>query len=327
MLFSMLKVGILGAGGMGKVHARHYSRMNDVSLLFWERDPERAEDYEKRFEVTKVSSYDELLSKADIIDICLPTDLHLEHGLKAMSSGKAVFIEKPVAGSFEDAMKLHEAAEKAGVVYQPGQVVRFFPEFATGARLVREGKLGTPGAARVHRGGFAPVGSDSWFLDHSRSGGVLLDLAIHDFDFLRWTFGEVDRLTSRSVGAKIGHGPDYALTVLHFKSGVVAHVESTWMDPIGFRTTFELSGSKGTIEFDSRKAANLKAHFTGKTFFESPLNADDDPYFRQLTSFLNAVKTNSKPEVTGLDGAMAVAISHAALESARSLKAIVPPSA
>src|SRR5204863_4959008 len=143
-----------------------------------------------------------------------------------------------------------DAAAKANVPLMPGQVVRFFAEYATGNRLVKEGKVGKPAAARTRRGGLAPMGSHGWFQDYQRSGGVLLDLAVHDFDWLRWTLGEVKHLYSRSVGVATDGGPDYALTVLTFESGAVAHVESTWMDPSGFRTAFEVCGSEGMIQFD-----------------------------------------------------------------------------
>ncbi len=322
----MIKVGILGAGGMGNVHARQNKKMADVDVRFYDLDEERSETFTKRWDIPAADSLDKLISASDVIDVCLPTDLHLEFGLKAISAGRALFVEKPVARTFEDAVKLAEAADKAGVVYQPGQVVRFFPEFANGNRLVSDGTVGTPGAARMRRGGLAPTGSDSWFMDHSRSGGVLLDLAIHDFDWLRWTLGEVTQLSSRSLGARTRSGPDYALTTLSFKSGAIAHVESTWMDPSGFRTAFEVCGSKGMIEFDSRQTATLRAHFPIKSYYEAPLAPLDDPYYRQLTAFLNAVKTRSKPPVTGWDGAMAVGIALAALESAKTGAPVVPPS-
>ncbi len=312
---------------MGNVHARQYKKMPDVDVAFFDLDSPRANTFIERWGYPLAGSIEELYAKSDVIDVCLPTDLHLEYGLKAITARKALFMEKPIARTFEDAMKLHEAADKARVPYGAGQVVRFFPEFAEGKKLVAEGKIGTPGAARTHRGGFAPTGSDSWFMDHARSGGVLLDLAVHDFDWLRWTLGEVKELTSRSVAAKTGKGPDYALTTLAFENGAIAHVESTWMDPSGFRTAFEVCGSKGMIEFDSRTTQTLRTHMPGKTMAEAPLSQLDDPYYKQLSAFLNAVKSGASVPVSGLDGAMAVGIAMTALESARTGQSLRPPRA
>lgn len=319
----MLKVGILGAGGMGNVHARQYGKMADVQALFFEPDEERRTAYAARWNATPVESIDDLISQADVVDVCLPTDLHVDMGLKAIAAGRAVFMEKPVAGNVADAARLVRAADAAGVPFMPGQVVRFFPEFEAGARLVQQGKVGTPAAARTRRGGTAPRGSNSWFMDHSRSGGVLVDLAIHDFDWLRWTLGEVKALYARSVGIQTGSGPDYALTTMTFDSGCVAHVEATWMDPSGFRVTYEVAGSGGLIEYDSRNAATLRTH-TEKTVGEMPQAPTDDPYYKELRGFLNAVQNSTPPPVTGYDGLMAVSIAEAALESARTGRAVSP---
>jgi predicted dehydrogenase len=321
----MFTVGVLGVGGMGNVHARQYRKMSDVDLVFFDPDAERSRTYIDRWQGKPLGSAEELISKSDLVDVCLPTDLHVDLGLKAIAAGKSVVIEKPLCATFEEGLSLVQAAEKAGVHVMPAQVVRFFPEFATGNRLVRDGKVGTPAAARMRRGGLAPKGSDSWFMDHHRSGGVLLDLAIHDFDWLRWTLGEVKHLFSRSLGAQTMSGPDYALTTLTFDSGAVAHVESTWMDPSGFRTSYEVCGSDGMIQFDSRDTPSLRTTVEGsKTVNEGPLLPTDDPYYKQLRGFVEAVQKGTQPSVTALDGLMAVSIASAAIESAKTGKMVSP---
>ncbi|HTQ10508.1 MAG TPA: Gfo/Idh/MocA family oxidoreductase, partial [Fimbriimonadaceae bacterium] len=166
----MVTVGILGAGGMGNVHARHYRRMRDVELFFYDPDQGQSEAFVLRHQVGAAPSPEDLIARCDIVDVCLPTPLHLRYGLAAIDAGKAVFIEKPIAGSIEEGVKLVEAADKARVPLMPGHVIRFFPEWAAGNRMVKRGDVGQPAAARVRRGGAAPKGLDRWFLDHSRSG-------------------------------------------------------------------------------------------------------------------------------------------------------------
>lgn len=314
----MVKVGVLGAGGMGNVHARQYRKMPDVELCFFEPDDGRTKTYIERWQATPIGSAVQLIGSCDVVDVCLPTDLHLEFVLKGISAGKAVFVEKPMARTLDEARQMVEAADKAGVPFMPGQVVRFFADFARGHDLVAQGKVGTPAAARTRRGGKAPGG---WFMDHSRSGGVLIDLAVHDFDWLRWTLGEVKHLFARSLGAKTGKGPDYALTTMTFENGAVAHVEATWMDPGGFRTTFEVAGNKGLIQHDSRQNQSLRL---SSGAFENPLAPTDDPYFKELRGFLDAVQSRSAPPVTGRDGFMALSIALAALESAKTDRVVVP---
>lgn len=320
----MMKVGILGAGGMGNVHARQYRKMSDVELHFFDPLPDKSEQYAKQWEANPHSSPEELISAVDVVDVCLPTDLHVEAALRSISAGRAVFVEKPLARTLVDCRTLIEAADKGNVPLMVGQVVRFFPDFAKGHQLVAAGKIGTPSAARTRRGGTAPMGSRGWFQDYERSGGVLLDLAVHDFDWLRWTLGEIKHLYSRSVGIQAGSGPDYALTTLTFHSGAVAHVEATWMDPSGFRTTFEVAGSQGLIQHDSRQNVALRTSVDGRIFNDGAISPTDDPYYVELRSFLNAVKGGSTPPVTGYDGAMAVSIALAAIESAKSGQVVVP---
>jgi predicted dehydrogenase len=320
---------------MGNVHAKQYRKMSDVELTFHDRDRDRTKAFTDKWDAVSVNSIEELIASVDVIDICLPTDLHLDTGLKAIAAGRAVFVEKPIARSLAEARALRDAADKAGVPLMPGQVVRYFSEFTNGHQLVKKGAIGTPAAARTRRGGKAPGGSQGWFMDHARSGGVLVDLAIHDFDWLRWTLGEVKFLYSRSVAAERGTGPDYALTTLTFENGAVAHVESTWMDPGGFRTSFEVAGSDGLIQFDSRLNAALRTvrldpDTTGdylpgtSTAAETPQSDLDDPYYLELNAFLEAVRNGTPVPVTAEDGVRALSIALAAVESTQTRQVVYP---
>jgi predicted dehydrogenase len=321
----MIRVGILGAGGMGNVHARQYRKMPDVELTFFDPLEDRAKAYSERWNVSPAPSAEAILDSCDVVDICLPTDMHLEFALKGIAAGRAVFLEKPMSRTLDEARQILEAADKAGVPFMPGQVVRFFPEFSAGNRLVKSGKVGKPAAARTRRGGGAPTGAGGWFQDHSRSGGVLLDLGIHDFDWLRWTLGEVTHLYSRTVGAKTMQGPDYGLTTMTFDNGAVGHAEATWMDPGGFRVTFEVAGSDGLIEFDSRHNAAVRTTTPEVKAAETPLSGTDDPYYLELRSFLDAVCGGTPPPVSAYDGFMAVSIALAAIESAQTGQVVAPP--
>lgn len=320
-----MRIGIVGAGGMGNVHARHHRNIPGVEPAVFDIDPERRKALAERWKVSEKGSFEETLKWADAIDLCIPTPLHLELGMKVIAAGKALFVEKPIAGTVEDAATLVSAAQKAGVPLMPGHVVRFFPEFKKAHEVIESGEIGNPAAARTRRGGGMPKGAGLWFSDHSKSGGVLLDLAIHDFDWLRWTLGEVKSVFSKSLSSLRGEGPDYALTTLQFDSGAVAHVEATWMDPSGFRVTFEVCGSGGMIEYDSRLTPSLKTSLDGSpTVNEAPLAPTDDPYYNQLSGFVAAVQGGKEPPVTGFDGLMAVSIATAAIESAQTGKIVSP---
>jgi predicted dehydrogenase len=319
-----MKVGIVGTGGMGSVHARAYAQMPDVELFGFDRNEERLSAVMESTVGTTTVSVKKLIEAVDIVDICLPTDMHESVAVQAMEAGKTVYCEKPLARTLDSARSMVTTARKLGVRFGVGQVVRYFPEFRRAHDLVVDGAVGKSAAVRTHRGGSAPTGSESWFMDHSRSGGVLVDLAIHDFDWLRWTFGEVKSVVARSVAAKKGRGPDYALAVLTHESGTVSHVEATWMDPAGFSTAFEIAGSEGLLNYDSRAAASLQLSVAGKTSYEANLTPTDEPYYLELRAFLDAVGDGSAVPVGIEEGFHALAISLAALQSAETGKACVP---
>jgi len=318
----MRTVGIIGSGHMGTVHTTHYLRIPGVEVVVWDADPARLSAFCQKHGVLAASSHADLMSKADLVDVCLPTDLHLSTALEAIAAGRHVFVEKPICPTVADCRTLMSAADKAGVKLVPGHVVRYFKEFRTAHDLVVNGKVGKPAAARVRRGGKTPLGSDGWFRDIHRSGGVLLDLAVHDFDWLNWTLGPVTSVYSRSVGvAGTSNVPgDYALTTLKFGSGAVAHTETTWMDPSGFRTSLEVCGSDGMIEFDSRNNQAVKTLTDGAVVYDNALHSTDDPFYQQLSTALAYCFDGGEPGVTALEGAQAVAIAEAALTSARTQK-------
>jgi len=315
----VLKVGLIGAGGMGGVHARQYAKMNDVEVRFFDRSADKTVEFAQRTGYHSATSMEQLLDWADCMDICLPTDLHVDCAISCIERQKPTLVEKPMALDIEQCQKLIAAEKQHQVKVMPAQVLRWFPEYRKGHFLVQEGTVGNPGAVRMRRGGKAPVGFEGWFQDIKRSGGVLLDLAIHEFDWLRWTFGEVESVLARSVRfnqPELEAAGDYALITLKFKSGCVGHVEATWMDPSGFRTMFEVCGSEGMIEHDSRRIGVIRAHTASGSQAENPMHQFDDPYYLQIRSFLDAVRDDSPLPVSTHDGMMAVAIARACIESA-----------
>lgn len=319
-----MRIGLLGAGGMGRVHARHYARRGDVELLIHDRVPEHAATLANATGGTPVDAIDDLIARADAIDVCLPTPLHRDVALRAIAAGRAVLVEKPMTRTFEEGLEIVEAAERANVPLMAAQVVRYFADFARAHALVEGGAVGKPAAARIRRGGKAPQGSEGWFQNLEMSGGVLLDIAIHDFDWLRWTLGEVSHLYARSVGIQDGHGPDYALTTLTFESGAVAHVESTWMDPAGFRTTLEVAGSEGLVSHDTRQNAFLRTATETGVATDGGLVPEDDPYYKEIDGFVRVLRDGTPVPVPGREGLAALAISLAAIESAKTGRVVRP---
>src|SRR5579862_4618190 len=122
-----MRVGILGTGGMGSVHARAYAGMPDVELFAFDRNAERLDSVVKPIGAERLGSIEALVTAVDVVDICLPTDMHEAVAGQAIAQGKAVFCEKPLARTLESARRMIEAANGAGTLFGVGQVVRFFP--------------------------------------------------------------------------------------------------------------------------------------------------------------------------------------------------------
>lgn len=314
-----MRVGVVGCGGMGGVHANKYALMPDVEVSVFDVDTAKLEAFCTARKLKQSASLDDLLSGSDAVDVCLPTAFHREAAVRSLEAGKPTLVEKPLARTVEDCQAMIEAAKRGGAMLIPAHVVRYFPELRAAHELIMGGRIGTPASIRLRRGGGAP--KMDWFQDLEISGGILLDLAVHELDWLLWTLGPATSVSSRSVrlGKTVGGAEfngDYALTTISFESGAVAHVESTWMDPSGFRVTLEASGSDGMIEFDTRENPSLRAH-TASTATENNYAPSDDPYFKQLRAFVDAAAGRSKPAVTAEEGMAAVRLACAAIESSK----------
>jgi len=330
------RIALIGAGTMGGEHGRQWAAVPGVEIV-----GVLAESREEAARVAEAAScpafgrdeFDALLrqTKPDIVDVCVPTPVHREYVERAAAAGKAVFVEKPLARTLEDCDAIVEAVERANVPLMAGHVLRFFPEYAGAKRLVDVGGVGKPVAIRTARLAGMPGGGKTWYGDSAQSGGVVLDMIVHDFDWLRWTFGSVARVFAQGLYGRPEHAGqrDYALVTLRLESGAVAHVTGSWAHPSGFRTTLEIAGDAGLIEHDSALTAPLtfSPHKTeggggGVAVPESPLAAGDNPYFLELSAFIEALQKSIPPPVTVYDAREAARIALAALESIETGKAV-----
>jgi predicted dehydrogenase len=274
---------------------------------------------------------DDLLAQADVdvIDICLPTPLHASHAIRALQAGKHVFCEKPIARTMDEARQVGEAARIARGKFTVGHVVRFFPEYVRAHDLIQAGHIGKAGVIRTMRGGaFPPWSYQNWMGDFDQSGGVILDVGCHEFDWLRWNFGEVTRVFARGLAYnELAHGTnrDHGLIVLRFASGALAHVEVMWSMPRGspFITKVEVAGDRGMILFDNQSSMPIRGYWAGEgaagggaatAVPESPVAVS--PFQAEIAHFLECVRDDRQPLVGVEDAVKALEISLAALESA-----------
>lgn len=323
----MLKVGIIGAGGMGNLHASVYEGMPNVELVaISDIRKEVAASAGNKFKAKVFYSADELINSggADMIDVCTPTPMHKEYVIKAAQAGKHVICEKPMARKLDEAQDMISACKSAKVKFMVGHVVRFFPEYMKIKELIDHGAVGTPAVVRASRSVSVASGWENWYSNYDLSGGLILELMIHDFDVLRWYFGEVKRVFANE---SIKKGAEYALVTLRFENGVIAHLEGSRAEFLSFKSTLEVAGDGGLIDFDSNTAKPINVCIGKKGDYDKETTipsspADESPYHRELFSFVDCIEKNLKPPIDGMDAAKSLEVAIAALESVKTGRVI-----
>ncbi|MFE6968103.1 Gfo/Idh/MocA family protein [Isoptericola sp. NPDC057653] len=320
-----LTVGLVGAGGIARAHAPAWRALGaDLVVHSVAGASELAAAHGGRAAAT----LDELLDTVDVVDVVTPTPTHLDVAAAALAAGRHVLCEKPLARTSADAVAMLDAARAADRQLYPGHVVRFFPEYALMRGAVQDGEIGRPAVLRFARGGMFPVWSP-WFADDAASGGVVLDLMIHDIDVARWVAGEVTSVfaTRRSL-EEDGRPHTLAHVVLTHAGGAITHVRGLWGAPhTTFRTSFHVAGDAGVLRFDSAEARGVRSDLppvpTGGQDRPAPA-AGESPYLTEIREFARAFAASPTalapddprtPRVSAVDGVVAVELADAALAS------------
>jgi len=314
----MLRVGIAGFGFMGRMHYRCWKDIDGVEIAaICDINPNIVEDTKKgggniegaeeQIDFTGIELYtdfDKMLAdaKLDAVSITLPTYLHPDCSVKALEAGVNVLCEKPMALNAKECERMMAAAKSSGKVLQIGHCVRFWPEYAKTKEIIDSGEYGRVIAATFQRLGAAPTWSiDNWFMDEKRSGGMALDLHIHDTDYVQYLFGMPRAVCS--FGAK---GPNgglvHIVTGYLYAGDIVVTAEGGWaMTPgFGFEMSFNIVMEKATIVYDLTREPMFKVcPADGEPF--TPKVAEGDGYTRQTAHFAKAIKGEKIEAVTTLE--------------------------
>ena len=321
-----MKVGIAGVGFMGTTHAAGWAATEAELMGFCAETTEEAAGLAQDYRVQVYSDYAALLNDVDVIDICTPTHLHYEMVLQAAAAGKHIICEKPLARTVAQAQEMIRVCRAAGVKLFVAHVVRFFPEYALAKAQVDDGKIGKPGVVRLTRASYRPKKSiGNWFLDFEKSGGMMLDLMIHDFDYARWIGGEVESVFAKNVTAAHPEAvTEYGIAILKHTNGTLSHIVGGWAyPPPTFRTAFEIAGDRGLIEWSSDNTAPISL-LLRKDNADTPdvglpgSPVAESPYTTQIKEFHRALTTDRAARVSAADGLASVQIALAAIASAQS---------
>ena len=242
-----MRFGLIGAGGMGRHQAATLTHIPNAACIAL-TDIELSAPalaFAEQVGAEVMPSAESLLARNDIdaVIIATPTSSHATLGIAALRHGKHVFVEKPIARSLSEAKELIAEAAQGQLKLAVGHVVRYFPEYASAHQLIQSGNIGSPGIARAVRLTGHPRAA--WYADQAASGGVILDVMIHDFDWMRWALGPVTRVTARGTSSTQA-GCDAAMAILRFENGALGYVEGSWCYR-SFQTMLEVSGNAGLL--------------------------------------------------------------------------------
>ena len=338
---SQVRVGVVGAGVIGRKHIEVLRSAHPDFTLAGVADPAP----EARLEANRqgydcYATIDELISQArpDGVVIAVPNRQHVAIGLVCISNGIPILIEKPVADTVGEALRLVEAAEATGVATLTGHHRRHNPIMQRAAELITAGALGKVVAATSIWLTHKPKGYHDQAWRRQPGGGPVLINAIHEIDCLRMLCGDIESVQAADANSVRNFSvEDTAAAILRFKSGTLGTlilsdaVSSPWaweitsgenpQFPISGQDSILIGGTKGSLSLPS---LNLRWHEAGEESWVQPLTQRRepiipvDPFYEQMRNFAGVIRDREQPVVSGRDGTVTLASTLAITASAKS---------
>jgi predicted dehydrogenase len=315
----MLKVGVFGVGHLGKIHLNNWKEIEGVELVgFFDPAQENSKEVIEKYQLPQFEDAEQLMDACDLVDIVAPTTEHFEISKAAITKGKHVFVEKPLANTMDEARELLKLAREANIKFQVGHVERFNPAF-----LALKSYTINPMFIEVHRlAQFNPRGTDV---------SVILDLMIHDIDIILHLVNSNVKYISANGVAVMSDTPDIANVRIEFDNGCVANLTSSRISMKKMRKMrlFQKDAYIG-IDFLEKKTEVIKLNtpedkhvFTfdietnnGKKTIAiaNPAVESGNAIKMELEAFVNAIIQGTDTPVTILDGFRAMDVAHQILE-------------
>ena len=328
MAKDMLKAGLIGAGRIGRLHAEHLNgRIPHARLeMVVDANGAAARECAQKLGLPKWgTNYHELIEQRDIdaVIICSPTDTHAELIQAAARAGKHIFCEKPIDVDLPRIDSTLQSVAQAGVLLQVGFNRRFDANFRRVRQAVANGEIGTPHQVRITSRDPAPPPLEYI----SKSGGIFMDMTIHDFDMARFLMGsEAEELYATGavrVDPRIGQAGDFdtAMVLLKFANGAMGIIENCRQAVYGYDQRVEVFGSGGSILVDNNYPNTASIHAKAQVYRDPPLNFFMDRYLEsyvtELTEFVQAIRGMNALPMPGVEARVPVVMAHAARKSAQ----------
>ena len=310
----MLRIGIVGWGFMGKMHFRCYKSDTNVEVTaICDADAKQLQNSsgvsgnisgaEDDLDLSNIALYSDLSKmlveeKLDALSIASPTFLHASQTIEALNEGVHVFCEKPMALNSGDCREMAEVAKQSGKTLQIGHCIRFWPEYVQAKEIIDSQKYGKVLAATFQRLSLTPTWSwDNCFLDGKRSGGAMLDLHIHDTDYVQYVFGMPKEVFSRGVIGPSGEF-DHTVTQYFYGNDCVITAEGGWiMAPgFGFEMSFKIMLEKVTLVYSSAQEPTFRIFpIDGETII--PEIPTGDGYSFEIQHFVDTLSGKAVPSI------------------------------
>ncbi len=332
----MIRVALIGAGGMGRVHLRCYRdnpaaklvalcdvsapSLRDAGCIALRKNPANPEP----LDLTGVGiheHYQEVLERddVDLVDICLPSRLHAPVSIAALRAGKHVFCEKPMAMSTEECRQMEQAWRDSGRQLIIGHSLRYMPQYVEAHKVIASGRFGTPLYARFERYGGRPLGSyNNWLTCAAESGGVVLDLHIHDIDTAHWWFGRERAI--HAFGVFQDDLPVQVDSLWHYPGGPQIHLHAGWdVSPsTPFRFAFHVMLERGSVMYDSSVDSDSIRLYPADGGAETVPFDNTSANQLQVNDIIDALATGRRiTRITPPDGTAAVAAAEETLRQVR----------
>jgi predicted dehydrogenase len=312
----MVRVGIAGIGFMGVTHYRAYRRVEgaEVAAIFTRNRRKLQGDWsdvrgnfgdaggvEDLGDIRRHADLDALLQDPDLdlVDVCLPSHLHRDVVVRALEAGKHVLVEKPIALTVDDADAMIAAAEQHDRLLMVAQVLRFWPEFALLKEIAASNRYGKLRGVHFKRVIASPDWSeDNWFSDPAKTGGAVVDLHIHDTDFVRFLCGPPTAVTATGVASTRGE-LDYLVTQYHYGGRnlcVTAQSGAIAMKGLEFEHGYDAYFERATLKHNSSTTPTVEAYLADGSQETLPVS-ETDAFEAQLQAVTAAVAKGKVTEI------------------------------
>lgn len=329
----MIKAAVIGVGSMGKNHARVYSELPEVELVaVADAQLDSARAVAERYGVNYYANHLDMLEKErpQVVTIAVPTALHADISIQAMESGADVLIEKPIASNIEDALQIIQRSKELNRKLMVGHIIRFNPAIQALKQKISQGALG-----RIFQIDCRRVGP---FPSRIRDVGVVIDLAPHDLDLMRFLTGtDPIRVYAETEQRIHTEHEDLLLGLLRFPDGITGMLEINWLTPTKVREVLVL-GERGLFRVDDLTQdlffyENAQVDLVTWDALQTLKGVSEGSMLRfalqryeplkvELQAFVNSVKDDTPTPVSGEDGLAALKIALALVESGKSHKII-----